>query len=93
MWPRRSHTLAPLPKITSNERKFKWNKLKQNDFNETKQIVARDNLMNNPYFNEIFKTYTNAINLQSGAVIIQKGKPIALCGRKLTDTHKRYTVS
>ena len=29
MWPRRSHTLAPLTKLTPINRKFKWKKVEQ----------------------------------------------------------------
>ena len=36
---------------------------------------------------------TNASDFQLGAVIIQKGKPIAFYGRKLTDPQRCYTVT
>ena len=32
MWQRRSHILAPLTKLTSTNRKFKWTKVKQDTF-------------------------------------------------------------
>ena len=32
MWPRRSHTLAPLTKLTSINRIFKWTKVGHYDF-------------------------------------------------------------
>ena len=32
MWPRRSHTLLPLTKSTSNKRKSKWTQFRQDDF-------------------------------------------------------------
>ena len=54
--------------------------------------MARNNLFTYPDLNETFKIHTNSSNLQLGAVIIQKGKPIALYGRKLTDSQKSYTV-
>ena len=41
-WARRSHTLAPLTKITSNKVKFKWTKTEQDTFDEIKGIVDRD---------------------------------------------------
>ena len=54
--------------------------------------MARDTLLAYPDFNEEFKINSNARDLKLRAVIRQKGKPIALYSRKLTDNHKRYTV-
>ena len=34
MWARFSHMLAPVTKITSNNVKFKWTKVKKDDFDE-----------------------------------------------------------
>ena len=93
MWPRRSHTLALLTKIMPNKRKSKWTNIEQDAFEKIKRIVARDNLLTYPDFNERFKIHTNSSSFQLGAVIIQKGKPIALCGRKITDYQHRYTVT
>ena len=59
MWPRLSHTLVPLTKITSNKIKFTWTKIEQDAFDEIKRIVARDTLLTYPYFKETFKTHTN----------------------------------
>ena len=58
-----------------------------------KSIVARDNLLTYPDSNEEFKIHTNDRDLQLGAVIRQKGKPIDFYSRKLTDTQIRYTVT
>ena len=55
--------------------------------------VACDNLLTYPYFNKTFKIYTNNSALQLGAVIIQKGKLIALYSRKLNDASKWYIVT
>ena len=55
--------------------------------------MARDTLLTYPDFNETFKIHTDASAFQLGAVIIQKGKPIAFYSRKLTDAQQRYTVT
>ena len=73
-----SHMLAPLTKLTSINRRFKRTKVKQDDFDKIKRIVARNNLSTYPDFNEHFKIYTNASTFQLGSVISQKGKPITL---------------
>ena len=55
MWPMRSHTLAPLTIVTYMNRKFKWEKVEQDAFDEIKRIVARDTLLTYPDFNGNFK--------------------------------------
>ena len=47
-------------------------------FRQNKRILAHDTLLTYPDFNEIFKINANASAFQLGAVIRQKGKPIAL---------------
>ena len=54
--------------------------------------MACDILWTYPDFNEEFDIHTDNSVFQLGAVTIQKGKPVSLYGRKLTDAHKRYTV-
>ena len=70
MRPRRSHTLAPLTRMTSNKRKFQLVKTEQDAFNEIKRTVARNNLFTYLYFNETFKINTNTSKFQLGSVII-----------------------
>ena len=45
MWPRRSHTVAPLTKSMSIKRRFKWTQVKQDAFDKIKQIGARDTFL------------------------------------------------
>ena len=54
MWPRRSHTLAPLTKLTSIKRRFKWIQFEQDAFDKIKRIVTRDTFITYPDFNEFF---------------------------------------
>ena len=93
MCPTRSHTLAFITILTSNKKKFKWNQVEQDDFKKINWIVARDTLSTYLYFNETFKINTNARMFQLGAIIIQKGKPIASHSRKITDSQIRYTFT
>ena len=55
MWARRSHTLAPLTNIISSKVEFKWIKIKQDAFDEIKQIVACNNLLTYTYFKNNLK--------------------------------------
>ena len=93
MWPRRSHVLYPLTKLTSINRKFKWTDVKKDTFDKIKRIVACNTLLTYPDFNETFKIHTNASAFQLGAVISHKGKPIAFYSRRLTYTQQWYTVT
>ena len=64
MWPRRSHTLSPLTKLTSIKRKFKWTQVEQDYFDKTKRIVARNTLLTYLDFNETFEIHTDASAFQ-----------------------------
>ena len=55
MWPRHSHTLSPLTRLTSIRRKFEWTQVKKDAFEEIKWIVARDTLSTYPDFNKKLK--------------------------------------
>ena len=50
MWPRRPHTLATLTRLMSIKRKSKWTQVKQDSFDEIKQIMACDTLLTYPDF-------------------------------------------
>ena len=89
IWPRRSHTFAPLTKLTSIKRKFKWKKVEQDAFEEIKRIVARGTLLTYPDFNKKIEIRINASVFQLVVVISQKGKPIAFYSRKHTDDQQQ----
>ena len=93
MWPRQSHTLAPLTKIIPNKIKLKWAKIEQDAFNEIKRIVARNKLSTHLDFNEEPKIHTDASKFQLVAFIIQKVKPTAFHSIQLTDSQTSYKVT
>ena len=92
MWPRRSHTLVPLTKLTSIKSKFQWTQVEPDAFSEINRIMAHDNLSTYPGFNERFKIHSDASALQLGAFISHKCKQINFYSRKPNDTQQRYTV-
>ena len=92
MCPKQSHTLAPLTKLLSIKRKFKWTKVEQDAFDKIKQIEDRDNLLTYPNFSEEFKIHIDASYFQLGKVVSQKGELIAFYSRTLTGAQQRYTV-
>ncbi|KAG7345366.1 reverse transcriptase RNA-dependent DNA polymerase [Nitzschia inconspicua] len=82
MWPRCSHTLAPLTNLLGTK-VFHWGPEQQKSFQEMKAIVARDALLAYPDNSIPFDIETDASDYQLGAVIKQKGRPIAYYSRKL----------
>ncbi|NJO52629.1 MAG: hypothetical protein HC840_28105, partial [Leptolyngbyaceae cyanobacterium RM2_2_4] len=93
MWIRRSHVLAPLAALTSKTAKWKWGETEQKSFDLMKQILSKNALLAYPDFNEEFVIHTDASHTQLGAVISQKGKPIAFYSRKLKPEQTRYTTT
>ena len=92
IWPRRSHMLAPLTKLTYIKKKFKWTQVTHDAFDEIKRIFARDTLLGYRNFNKK-KFNTDVSAFQLGVVSSQKIKPVFLYSRKLTDAQQRYTVT
>ena len=85
LWPRRSHTLAPLNKLagTRSAKQWYWTKVKQEAFLEAKQMLAKEALLNFLDFTQPFHVYSDASNRQLGATIVQRGKPLGFYTRKL----------
>ena len=93
MWIRRSHVLAPLASLTSKASKWVWGEEQQNAFDTMKKIISREALLAYPDFNEQFDIHMDASHTQLGAVISQKGKPIAFYSRKLKPEQTWYTTT
>jgi hypothetical protein len=93
MWIKRSHILAPLTKLVSKKQKFVWEKEQQHAFETIKKIISKETLLIYPNFNEPFQIHTDASHRQMGAVISQKGMPIAFWSKKLKDAQVRYTTT
>ena len=72
MWPRRSHTLAPLTELAG--KKFLWEERHETAFQAMKSIVAANALLACPDHNQPFQIETDASDYQLGAVILQNGR-------------------
>ena len=65
----------------------------QKCFDAIKCVIGREVLLACPDFNAPFETHTDASKLRIGAVISQKGKPIAFCCRKMNSAQQNYTTT
>ena len=93
MWGKRSEILAPLATLTSKTEKWVWKDEHQKAFDDMKKLISREALLAYPDFNEEFVIHTDASHTQLGAVISQRGKPIAFYSRKLKPEQTRYTTT
>ena len=91
LWPRRSHSLAPLTALTGKSF-FKWNADCDRAFKEMKAVMAADAMNAFPNHQLPFDLYTDASDYQMGAVIMQNGKVISYWSRKLNEAQKNYST-
>jgi hypothetical protein len=93
MWAGRSEILAPLSKLTSKNAKWQWTEVEQEAFENIKKIISKEVLLSYPNFNLPFEIHTDASKTALGAVISQKGNPIAFYSRKLSPAQMNYTTT
>ena len=91
MWPRRTHTLAPLTELTG-KKSFIWGEDQKKAFREMKAICAKDAMLAYPDHSKPFHIETDASDYQLGAVIKQDDRPIAYYSRKLNSAQRNYTT-
>ena len=56
-------------------------------------MIGREGFLDYPDFNAPFEIHTDTYKLQIGAVISQKGKPIAFYSRKMNSAQQNYTTT
>jgi len=106
LWDKRSDVLAPLTDLVgeSGETKvtkrngtkkipFHWDQSHQKAFEAIKTTIARDVVLAYPDYSHVFEIYTDASSRQLGAVITQRGRPIAFFSRKLSTAQQKYSVT
>ena len=87
MWQKRSELLNPLTALTSKNVKYDWKDEHQKCFDSIKRVIGREVLLAYPDFNAPFEIHTDASKLKIGAVVSQKGKPIAFYSLKINSAH------
>ena len=66
--------------------------LEETRFETIKAIISKEVLLAYPDHNQPFHIFTDASDLQLGAVIMQNEKPVAFFSRKLNSAQKNYTT-
>ena len=93
MWQKRSELLSPLTTLTSKNVKYNWKDEHKKCCDAIKSVVVREVLLANPDFNAPFEIHTGSSKQKIGAVISQKGKPIAFYSRKTNSAQHNYTMT
>ena len=70
-----------------------WTEEAKESFEEIKRVCAKDALLHYPDFNDVFEIHTDSSNYQMGAIISQKGRPIAYWSKKLSETQQNYPTT
>ena len=93
MWQKHSELLSPLTALPSKNVKYDWKDEHQKHFEAIKRVIRREVLLGYPDLNAPFEMHTDAPKLQLGAVISQRGKPIAFYSRKMNSAQQNYTTT
>ena len=93
MFPKCAHILTPSTALTSQKSgNVAWSAECQHAFDTIKAILSYDMLLCYPDHNKPFHVYTDASNLQLGAVIVQDDRPVAFYSHKLNAVQRNYTT-
>ncbi len=87
-----STLVAPLTHLTRKDVKYIWTEQCQESFEGVKYALTHAPVLSLPIFGERFEVICDASLLGIGAVLLQKGRPIAFESRKLTPAEKNYTT-
>ena len=93
MFPKQAHILGPLTPFTSQKSgNVAWSAECQQAFDTIKAILSSDVLLRYPDHNKPFHVYTDASDLQLGAVIVQDDRPVAFYSCKLNAAQRNCTT-
>ena len=85
--------MLTVPSLFTGKGKLIWKPIHQKAFDEMKAIIVADAINAFPDYSITFHVYTYASDLQLGAAIIQRAKPIAHYIKKLTQAQQNYTTT
>lgn len=69
-----------------------WTDVHQAAFQRIKHLISEDIVLQYPDFDDRFELISDASLLGTGAVLLQKGRPIAFTSKKFTPAERNYTT-
>ena len=86
-------TAAPLQALLRKHAKWDWSDMCASAFQEIKERMTTSPVLALPDMELPFEVVTDACQTGVGAVLLQKGKPVAFAGRLLTPPETRYSTT
>lgn len=94
--PNFAEAAAPLTKLTSGTSKFEWTPDCQRAFDQLKNLLAREPVLQAPDFSRPFSLQTDASDIASGAVLLQEKDgiyhPVAYHSAKFNKHQRNYST-
>lgn len=85
------HLAKPLTQLLK-KKQFLWSEDAQQAFLKLKQAMTTTPVLALPNFNEVFTVETDACEGGLGAVLMQKGQPIAFLSKALSEKHRYLSI-
>jgi hypothetical protein len=82
-----------LYKLLEKNRKFVWGEEENKTFENIKSEWSKHLELTIPDMNENFELETDASDIGLGAVLLQKGSPVAYISRSLTPCERNYSIT
>lgn len=86
-----SDVSEPLRNLTKEGVKFIWSQVHEDTFNKLKRMISQPPVLQYYDLDEEITLETDASDYGLGAVLLQKGRPVAFASRTLTQSEKRYS--
>lgn len=90
--PRLSEVSQPLRELTADGAEFIWSKQHEKAFESIKELVVKHPVLQYYSVDDEVVLQTDASDKGVGAVLLQKGKPVAFASRTLSQTEQRYAT-
>ena len=73
--------------------KLNWTEVHQKAFEDIKEVMAKETILNHLNFNEVFEIHIYVSDRQLGSVISQNEKSLAFYSREPSNIQRNYTTT